>query len=38
VKILEARNVSFVKYSSRLNAEFAKEAMHEQSLEHGEVS
>ncbi|KAG0098958.1 Pre-mRNA-splicing factor [Podila epicladia] len=37
VKILRDKGVAFVTYQSRLNAEFAKEAMANQSLDHGEV-
>lgn len=37
VKILREKGVAFVTYQSRLNAEFAKEAMASQSLDHGEV-
>lgn len=37
VKILTARGVAFVTYSSELNAQFAKEAMMHQSLENDEV-
>ncbi|GAA5911492.1 hypothetical protein JCM6882_000516, partial [Rhodosporidiobolus microsporus] len=36
-KILTARGVAFVTYSSELNAQFAKEAMMHQSLENDEV-
>lgn len=36
VKVVAARNTGFIKYKSRLSAEFAKVAMNEQSLEHGE--
>lgn len=36
MKVLHSKNVVFVKYKSRLSAEFAKEAMNSQSLEHGE--
>lgn len=37
VKVLHTRNIAFVRYISRLNAEFAKEAMNEQSLDCNEV-
>lgn len=37
VKILRDKGVAFVTYQTRLNAEFAKEAMANQSLDHGEV-
>lgn len=37
VKILREKGVAFVTYQGRLNAEFAKEAMANQSLDHGEV-
>lgn len=38
IKVLGDKGVAFVTYQSRLNAEFAKEAMANQSLDHGEVS
>jgi hypothetical protein len=38
IKILRSKGVAFVKYTHRAMAEFAKEAMHEQAMEHGEVS
>jgi RNA recognition motif-containing protein len=37
IRVLHTRNVAFVRYVSRLNAEFAKEAMNEQSLDTNEV-
>ncbi|KAG0057772.1 Pre-mRNA-splicing factor [Gryganskiella cystojenkinii] len=37
IKILKEKGVAFVTYQSRLNAEFAKEAMANQSLDHGEI-
>jgi hypothetical protein len=37
VKVLQSRGVAFVTYVSELNAQFAKEAMMCQSLEHDEV-
>lgn len=37
VRILQARGVAFVTYVSELNAQFAKEAMSNQSLDEGEV-
>ncbi|CAG8773639.1 33449_t:CDS:2, partial [Gigaspora margarita] len=37
VKILKDKGVAFVTYMSSLNAEFAKEAMSNQSLDHNEV-
>lgn len=37
IRINFSRSCAFIKYTCRLNAEFAKEAMHEQSLELGEV-
>lgn len=37
IKALTGRDVAFVTYQSRLNAEFAKEAMANQSLDHNEV-
>ncbi|KAG9289191.1 hypothetical protein G9A89_022500 [Geosiphon pyriformis] len=37
VKILKDKGVAFVTYKSSLNAEFAKEAMSNQSLDHNEV-
>ncbi|KAI3656130.1 hypothetical protein MP638_004417 [Amoeboaphelidium occidentale] len=36
VKILYNKNMAFVRYKNRLNAEFAKEAMNEQALERNE--
>ncbi|KAF9399815.1 Pre-mRNA-splicing factor, partial [Podila epigama] len=36
VKVLKDKGVAFVTYQSRLNAELAKEAMANQSLDHGE--
>ncbi len=38
IKVLGDRGVAFVTYRNRLSAEFAKEAMANQSLDHGEVS
>ena len=38
IKVLREKGVAFVTYQSRLNAEFAKEAMANQSMDHGEVS
>jgi len=38
IKVLKEKGVGFVTYQNRLNAEFAKEAMADQSLDHGEVS
>lgn len=38
VKVLKDKGVGFVTYQNRLNAEFAKEAMANQSLDHGEVT
>ncbi|KAF9913219.1 Pre-mRNA-splicing factor [Lobosporangium transversale] len=37
IKILKDKGVAFVTYQSRLNAEFAKVAMTDQSLDHGEI-
>ncbi|KAF9104677.1 Pre-mRNA-splicing factor [Mortierella sp. AM989] len=37
IKILKDKGVAFVTYQSRLNAEFAKVAMTNQSLDHGEI-
>ncbi|CAO3563722.1 unnamed protein product [Mortierella alpina] len=37
IKVLREKGVAFVTYQSRLNAEFAKEAMANQSLDHGEI-
>ncbi|KAF9571489.1 Pre-mRNA-splicing factor [Mortierella alpina] len=37
IKVLRDKGVAFVTYQSRLNAEFAKEAMANQSLDHGEI-
>lgn len=37
IKILHAKAVAFVKYENRMSAEFAKEAMHEQSFDKGEI-
>ncbi|OAQ36037.1 hypothetical protein K457DRAFT_1901670 [Linnemannia elongata AG-77] len=37
VKVLKDKGVGFVTYQNRLNAEFAKEAMANQSLDHGEI-
>ena len=37
IKVLREKGVGFVTYQNRLNAEFAKEAMANQSLDHGEV-
>ncbi|KAG0306926.1 Pre-mRNA-splicing factor [Dissophora globulifera] len=37
VKVLTEKGVAFVTYQSRLNAEFAKEAMADQSLDRGEI-
>ncbi|KAF8947781.1 Pre-mRNA-splicing factor [Haplosporangium gracile] len=37
VKVLREKGVGFVTYLNRLNAEFAKEAMANQSLDHGEI-
>ncbi|KAG0331571.1 Pre-mRNA-splicing factor [Podila humilis] len=37
IKILPEKGVAFVTYENRLNAEFAKEAMANQSLDHNEV-
>ncbi|KAF9183128.1 Pre-mRNA-splicing factor [Haplosporangium sp. Z 767] len=37
IKILQDKGIAFVTYQSRLNAEFAKEAMANQSLDHGEI-
>jgi hypothetical protein len=38
VKILKDKGVAFVTYTNSLNAEFAKEAMSNQSLDNNEVS
>jgi hypothetical protein len=38
VKALHDKGIAFVTYQCRLNAEFAKEAMANQSLDHNEVS
>lgn len=35
--MLHTRNLAFVKYANRLSAEFAKEAMSDQSLDNNEV-
>jgi hypothetical protein len=37
IKVLPRKYVAFVKYTSQLNAEYAKEAMFGQSLEHNEL-
>ncbi|KAG0218362.1 Pre-mRNA-splicing factor [Mortierella sp. NVP41] len=37
IKVLRDKGVGFVTYQNRLNAEFAKEAMANQSLDHGEI-
>ncbi|KAF9135866.1 Pre-mRNA-splicing factor [Mortierella sp. 14UC] len=37
IKVLKDKGVAFVTYQNRLNAEFAKEAMANQSLDHGEI-
>jgi RNA recognition motif-containing protein len=37
IKVLKDKGVGFVTYRNRLNAEFAMEAMANQSLDHGEV-
>ncbi|KAG0247740.1 Pre-mRNA-splicing factor [Mortierella polycephala] len=37
IKVLQDKGIAFVTYQSRLNAEFAKEAMANQSLDHGEI-
>ena len=37
VKCFYSRSVAFIKYTCRLNAEFAKEAMHEQAMDKSEV-
>ncbi|KAK3846212.1 MAG: hypothetical protein J3R72DRAFT_380277 [Linnemannia gamsii] len=37
IKVLKDKGVGFVTYQNRLNAEFAKEAMANQSLDHGEI-
>ncbi|KAG0214639.1 Pre-mRNA-splicing factor [Mortierella sp. GBA30] len=38
IKVLSDKGVAFVTYQNRLNAEFAKEAMANQSLDHGEIA
>ena len=37
VRVLAGKGVAFVRYKSRLNAEFAKEAMNCQSMDNQEV-